>query len=346
MKTKSFFMHVSAAAAVICAMFVMVSCDKDDPLLPEVIESEVYEVGEAGEVTAQSGTEGTSLSYESWIMVRGMTRASFDNRVSVTLNNEFANVDSIIRVSTFELGEMRTALVYETAGNRQEDFVTVTDSVLVYKVMFNEFEFSYDLYHEIAVYDDGVTRQTMPYHPIRNVRDNGYEVEDLDFVTEDNGEGGKIVYLRKLLKHSIAVDFNGETYTVRFLDVSPLCEGPWAAYSLMLLPLSFGEQCSVIETFYPKRAQLMAKAFAALFAADAPYAPKKQDNDVLDALEQVNAGVAMILARMNGGGALHADSVGRERDAMAKLAESFKERKAYREGFTRSQQKARKDDKS
>ena len=161
-----------------------------------------------------TGTDGTSLSYESWIMVRGMTRASFDNRVSVTLNNEFANVDSIIRVNTFELGDMRTALVYETAGNRQEDFVTVTDSVLVYKVMFNEFEFSYDLYHEIAVYDDGVTRQTMPYHPIRNVRDNGYEVEDLDFVTEDNGEGGKIVYLRKLLKHSIAVDFNGETYTV------------------------------------------------------------------------------------------------------------------------------------
>ena len=139
---------------------------------------------------------------------------------------------------------------------------------------------------------------------------------------------------------------DGETYTVRFLDVSPLCEGPWAAYSLMLLPLSFGEQCSIIETFYPKRAQLMAKAFAALFAADAPYAPKKQDSDVLDALEQVNAGVAMILARMNSGGALHADSVGRERDAMAKLAESFKERKAYKEGFTRSQQKVKKEDKA
>ena len=58
---------------------MMTSCSKDDYELPEVIESEVYDEGEAGEVrAAKSGTEGTQLSYESWIMVRGITRASFD----------------------------------------------------------------------------------------------------------------------------------------------------------------------------------------------------------------------------------------------------------------------------
>ena len=66
-----------------------------------MIESEVYDEGEAGEVRAEVGTEGTQLSYESWIMVRGITRASFDNKVSVTLNNAFNNVDSVIEVGSF-----------------------------------------------------------------------------------------------------------------------------------------------------------------------------------------------------------------------------------------------------
>ena len=77
----------------------MTSCSKDDYELPEVIESEVYDEGEAGEVRAEVGTEGTQLSYESWIMVRGITRASFDNKVSVTLNSELKNVSAVCPVN-------------------------------------------------------------------------------------------------------------------------------------------------------------------------------------------------------------------------------------------------------
>ena len=213
MKTKSLWFAVALGAAL-TGMTMMTSCSKDEPLLPEVIESEVYDEGEAGEVRAEVGTEGTQLSYESWIMVRGITRASFDNKVSVTLNNAFNNVDSVIEVGSFNLGECRTELVYEAAGNRRQDFVTVTDSLLMYKVTFDVFSFSYDLYHEIGIYDDGITRQTMPYHPIRNVRDNGYTLTDLDFIIEDNGEGEQVVYLRKRFDHSISLDFNGKTYTL------------------------------------------------------------------------------------------------------------------------------------
>ena len=213
MKTKSLW-FATAAAVVLTGMTMMTSCSKDDYELPEVIESEVYDEGEAGEVRAEVGTEGTQLSYESWIMVRGITRASFDNKVSVTLNNAFNNVDSVIEVGSFNLGECRTELVYEAAGNRRQDFVTVTDSLLMYKVTFDVFSFSYDLYHEIGIYDDGITRQTMPYHPIRNVRDNGYTLTDLDFIIEDNGEGEQVVYLRKRFDHSISLDFNGKTYTL------------------------------------------------------------------------------------------------------------------------------------
>ena len=212
MKTKSLW-FVMAAAAVLTGM-MMSSCSKDDYELPEVIESEVYDEGEAGEVKAEVGTEGTKLSYESWIMVKGITRASFDNKVSVTLNNRFNHVEEVVEVGSFELGECRTELVYELSDTRQQDFVTVSDSVLVYKVMFDNFSFGYDLYHEVAVYDDHVTRQTMPYHPIRNIRDNGYTVTDLDFVIEDSEKGGQVVYLRKQLDHSISLDFNGKTYTL------------------------------------------------------------------------------------------------------------------------------------
>ena len=213
MKTTSLW-FATAAAVVLTGMTMMTSCSKDEPLLPEVIESEVYDEGRAEEVKAEVGTEGTQLSYESWIMVRGITRASFDNKVSVTLNNTFSNVDSVIEVGSFNLGECRTELVYEAANSRRQDFVTVTDSLLMYKVTFDVFSFSYNLYHEIGIYDDGITRQTMPYHPIRNVRDNGYTLTDLDFVIEDNSEGQQIVYLRKRFDHSISLDFNGKTYTL------------------------------------------------------------------------------------------------------------------------------------
>ena len=213
MKTKSLW-FATAAAVVLTGMTMMTSCSKDDYELPEVIESEVYDEGEAGEVRAEVGTEGTQLSYESWIMVRGITRASFDNKVSVTLNNAFNNVDSVIEVGSFNLGECRTELVYEAANSRRQDFVTVTDSLLMYKVTFDVFSFSYDLYHEIGIYDDGITRQTMPYHPIRNVRDNGYTLTDLDFIIENNGEGEQVVYLRKRFDHSVSLDFNGKTYTL------------------------------------------------------------------------------------------------------------------------------------
>ncbi len=213
MKTNK-FMQFMAAAVVVCGMLTMTSCEKDDYELPEVIESEVYESGVSSEVKSQSGTEGTKLSYESWIMVKGITRASFDNKVSVTLNNTFNNIDSMIEVGSFHLGECRTELLYEAAGNRRQDFVTVTDSVLTYKVTFDVFSFSYDLYHEIGTYDDGITRQTMPYHPIKNIRDNGYTLTDLDFVKEDSEKGGQVIYLRKQFDHSISLDFNGQTYTL------------------------------------------------------------------------------------------------------------------------------------
>lgn len=142
----------------------------------------------------------------------------------------------------------------------------------------------------------------------------------------------------------IDIMHDGEIKTVRFLDVEPLCDGPWALYSLMLLSVSYGEQSTVIEALYPEKKQLMAKAFAALFSHDSPMLPKKNNDDVLMAIENANAGIAMILAKMEGNGPLHADSVGKQRTAMQGLADSLAERNRYRKQYERSQQAAKKGD--
>ena len=110
-------MQFMAAAVVVCGMSVLTSCEKDNYALPEVIESEVYDTGVSSEVTAESGTEGTKLSYESWIMVKGITRANFDNKVSVTLNNTLNNVTQTVDVVNYEIGIPQTTLVY-TIGER------------------------------------------------------------------------------------------------------------------------------------------------------------------------------------------------------------------------------------
>ena len=154
--------------------------------------------------------------------------------------------------------------------------------------------------------------------------------------------------LKGLVKQKGKIDpidiiHDGAVETVRFLDVTPLCEGPWAAYSLMLLNASYGEQSMIIEALYPKSKQLIAKAFAVLFSHDAPNAPKKEDKDVLEAIENANAGIAMILAKLSGN-PLHADAVGKERQAMKDLARSAAERDRFRKGYEKSQQAAKKGD--
>ena len=209
MKTTSLW-FATAAAVVLTGMTMMTSCSKDDYELPEVIESEVYDEGRAEEVKAKVGTEGTQLSYESWIMVRGITRASFDNKVSVTLNGKLKDVAAVCPVNHWEIGDYQATLFREVFDQRTEGFVTVTDSVLVYKLTFDEFSFEYRLNYEVPVYDDHVTRQVMPYYYYSNLKDNGGRLEKADSYVD-----GDMAYARRIYHHSISVDFGGQTYEVK-----------------------------------------------------------------------------------------------------------------------------------
>lgn len=83
---------------------------------------------------------------------------------------------------------------------------------MAYTVSFDQFSFDYELLFETAVYDDGYTRQEMPYHRIGAVKDNGYVLSDMEFEIETDEHDQQLVYLRKRFSHSISVDFNGRDY--------------------------------------------------------------------------------------------------------------------------------------
>ncbi len=210
MKTMKFW-FVMAVAAVLTGM-VFTSCEEDDPILPpEVIESEVLESGCSSTVTEEAGTEGTSLSYESWIYVRQTTRASSDSKISVTLFNRFNNVVEEVDVADFNFGTPEVKLEHRAVDSRVEQtYVTVTDSVLVYSLNYeNGFKLEYELMYETPEYNDGITKQMMPYHSIGQITDNGMKLSGMEDQVVDG-----VNYFRKLVQHSITVSYNGKTYDV------------------------------------------------------------------------------------------------------------------------------------
>lgn len=137
---------------------------------------------------------------------------------------------------------------------------------------------------------------------------------------------------------------NGEIHAVRYVDVEPLCVGPWAMLSLMLLNLSYGEQSTIIESLYPSHLQLCAKAFAAIFTPELKSAPVilKQDQALLDGIESANAGIAMLLSMLKDVSTIpHTDEINKNKQAMQKLVEAARERDRYRKGFENSQSAAK-----
>ena len=209
MKTNKFWLVVALGAAL--AVCGLTSCNKDDFELPEVIESEVSDSGIDETVTETVNEEGgVSLSYKTWIQVQGQTRASFDNRVEATLEAELADFSREAEVANWHFGDKPVTFVTKRAGeSRKDGFVTITDSLLVYTVKYENFELAFELPFEVAVYDDGVTRQVMPYYYYSNLQDKGGKIENMD-----SGEEEGVAYARKRYIHTIAVDFNGKTYEV------------------------------------------------------------------------------------------------------------------------------------
>ena len=201
------------ALVIALTSIAFTSCGPDE--LPEVIASEVFGQGmeETITETPESELEGAEiaaeLSYKSWILVKGETRGSFEEKVEVTLTNVFNNTETMVEVDDFNLGEYTTSLSSKIRKTREEGFVDIVDTVLIYTVDFEDFSYDFEIEYEVATYDDGVTKQLMPYHRLGVIRDKGItSFQELDFIV-DNDDA---VYLRMLLTHKISVEFCGKTY--------------------------------------------------------------------------------------------------------------------------------------
>lgn len=236
MKTIKFWSIITVAVFLTTMMFTSCEDPLDDPENQEIIESEVVDEGVSSNVTTQqlSGTtengntvSGTELSYESWIRVKtktgpkkapayASTRAASGNDgdvVTVLLKDVFHNTDTTITIGNmyFDIGEYTTDISYYVKGTRQDGYVTITDSVMVYTLSFEDFSFAYELEYEVAVYDDGITKETMPYHKIKNLQDKGMEIVPLESIHDES----LTVFARRQINHSITVEFCGETYTLK-----------------------------------------------------------------------------------------------------------------------------------
>ncbi len=211
METKN-FKFVMVLLTVLTSMMFVTSCDKDEPL-PVVKNSTVEDNGLAQEVTVKTRTKVTELSYESWILVKGEFRASdeFEKKVSIMLKNSLPTAKSKQYINDYKYGEVKTSINYKrgevTAPKR---FVTLTDSVLVYTVSYDNFSFSYNLVYQVPEYNDGQTKVLMPYHRYGKIIDKGGKFEVLDSKVE-----GSSAYARKKYTHTIGVEFNGKVYNVK-----------------------------------------------------------------------------------------------------------------------------------
>ena len=138
---------------------------------------------------------------------------------------------------------------------------------------------------------------------------------------------------------------NGKIHKIKFFDADALNSGNWAMVSLMLLHLSYGEQVMIIDTIYPEKLRLTAKAFAANFTvgSTSPTITIENDTELVDKLDSTNAGIAMIIAMLKsiGGQVTHADKILFEKSNMEAFARDAKEQAQYMQSYNRAQSAAK-----
>ena len=227
-------------SVLICAAVVFAAACSEEKL-PVFIESEVAESGIDEIITASVSTDNkglktTSLSYKSWLRIKGRTRGNYDGTVSVKLKNTLIDSedetlydkDTTVIWGNLDLSVFSTRKSYKVRGTRKEGYVTIIDSVLVYTVDYKGFVINYELDYEVGEYDDGITKQTLPYYRIENLVDKGSTATRLE-----KSDDGTFIYARKLIEHTISVDCNGKTYDiVARVTVNKILEGFHQPYVL------------------------------------------------------------------------------------------------------------------
>lgn len=130
------------------------------------------------------------------------------------------------------------------------------------------------------------------------------------------------------------ISHDGKIYKIKFFDITPLKRGVWCEMSIMLLNLSYNEQCQVIDALYPDDLKLTAKAFAINFTnQDRDPVQVVEDKDIHDKLDGTNVGIAMILAMLASGGmarAAHPDIIKHYLNDIREIASAHKDAENFK----------------
>jgi hypothetical protein len=217
---KHFLFALITAAVMMC----LSACCKDDLMevidtKPVIIESEITDGGTGGvnsKVSVNDGLKTTELSYQSWIRVRGKTKADFDDKITVEINGELPDIAMEVNreftVDAFTNVKPTVSISTDMTGTRkseESEYVTICDSLLSYDVDCRFFFFRFEMSYEVPIYQDTVTYEVMPHYRYENIVDKGYTIEPQDSKVKDG-----IAYGCALLRYEIDVTFGGEVYTL------------------------------------------------------------------------------------------------------------------------------------
>lgn len=144
---------------------------------------------------------------------------------------------------------------------------------------------------------------------VQNIKPNILTPSLPDVVSVSNEKKPKLIagiivkQMHKNLANPVTKDIlhKGKIHKVKYFDIEPLLTGVWPVVSLMILQLSYGEQVTIIESLYPEKIQLTAKAFAINFTPDVTTTNIQIENDteLTDKLDSANAGIATIISMLS-----------------------------------------------
>lgn len=188
---------------------------------------------------------------------------------------------------------------------------------------------------------------------VQNIKPNILTPSLPEVVSVSNEKKPKLIagiivkQMHKNLANPVTKDIlhKGKIHKVKYFDIEPLLTGVWPVVSLMILQLSYGEQVTIIESLYPDKIQLTAKAFAINFTPDVTTTNIQIENDseLTDKLDSANAGIATIISMLSTQGYRqpHPDRVRQSLTGMHDLVTVSRDSKQFADASRRASEAAK-----
>lgn len=225
----------STCIALLFSGVLLWGCSKENSR-PEVIDSTVRDSGMDARITVAQDAKATKLSYKSWVVVdqvfatrsntpdddsRVTTRAAGSGtEISVLLTNRLKHSVDTSSVNHYKLAQEPVITTERKIGETYAEgyYITVVDSILVYKLDYGCFTEAFELTYQVAFYNDGVTRFKLPHKPYEGFSSTPYRLTAMDSKMgesdDDSEDRRENAYAWKKFEQTLTVDFDGSEYPV------------------------------------------------------------------------------------------------------------------------------------